>query len=150
MISRTKPRLIWGCLRSSRPIIKKGREDKGAYSLYQQREHRQSRQTHAQKHTHAEPKCGTQNPQNHARTTKQKHITLIYYYTQPQAGASPSKNTTGHAKPQNSRSNPSQEKNQQNYIGKPGCTAIHLKRQQYIPRAIHTLQYTKTVRNTYP
>ena len=35
-------------------------------------------------------------------------------------------------------------------IGKPGCTAIHLKRQQYIPRAIHTLQYIKTVRNTYP
>ena len=30
---------------------------------------------------------------------------------------------------------------------KPGCTTIHLKRQQYTPRAIHTLQYTKTVRN---
>lgn len=114
MISGAKPRLIWDCFRSSRPIMKKGREDKGSYSIYQQREHRQSRQTHAQKHTHAEPKCGAQNPQNHTRTTKQKHITLLYYYTQPQAGASPSKNTTGHTKQQNSRSNPSQEKNQQN------------------------------------
>ena len=112
MISRAKPRLIWGCLRSSRPIIKKGREEKGTYSIYQQREHRQSRQTHAQKHMHTEPKCGDQNPQNHTRTTKQKHITLLYNYIQPQARASPRKHTAEHTKQQNIKSNTQQGKNQ--------------------------------------
>ena len=42
------------------------------------------------------------NMQEHHNKT---HTTLIYYYTQPHAGASATKHTTKHAKQQNNKSN---------------------------------------------